>query len=262
MLKARDFRQSAWDKLKGQWGTMALTTLLVGIITGAASSLAGIGGIIVAGPFEVSQAQMYLNISRGETEKFENMFEGFKGNIGSAILAYVLINIFVFLWSLLFFIPGIIKGYSYAMTYFVLADNPDMAPNEARKRSMELMRGNKWRLFCLDFSFIGWALLSILTFGILTFWITPYQRQAYAEFYESITPESERKKEDAESAGDVPCPKCGAKNVKNAAFCTSCGAPMPLAKTEPVIADVHCPNCGSKNDSDSAFCTSCGAKLK
>ena len=83
-------------------------------------------------------------------------------------------------------IPGIIKSYSYAMTMYILADHPEMAPLDAIAESKRIMTGNKWRLFCLDLSFIGWLVLCILTFGILTLWVAPYQQCARAEFYESI----------------------------------------------------------------------------
>ena len=72
------------------------------------------------------------------------------------------------------------------MSYYILIDNPGLSANEARKRSMAMMRGNKWRLFCLDFSFIGWIVLCVLTFGILVFWVAPYQEAARAEFYQDL----------------------------------------------------------------------------
>ena len=90
-------------------------------------------------------------------------------------------------------IPGIIKSLSYSMSYFILLDNPDMSANDARKESMEMMDGNKGRLFCLYLSYIGWYLLSILTFGILLFWVGPSVRTATAFFYQSLLPEVEVK---------------------------------------------------------------------
>ena len=73
------------------------------------------------------------------------------------------------------------------MTYYILADNPSMTANDARRKSMDIMRGNKWRLFCLQLSFIGWLLLCVLTLGILTLWISPYIQTATAAFYEDIS---------------------------------------------------------------------------
>ncbi len=71
-------------------------------------------------------------------------------------------NLYVSLWSLLFVIPGIIANFSYYMTPFILSENPDMTARQAIKESKKLMKGNKWRLFCLEFSFWGWYLLAIL----------------------------------------------------------------------------------------------------
>ena len=67
-----------------------------------------------------------------------------------------------------------------------MVENPDITANEARKQSMIMMQGNRWRLFCLDFSFIGWVLLSCLTLGILFLWVVPYMEVAHASFYKSI----------------------------------------------------------------------------
>lgn len=83
--------------------------------------------------------------------------------------------------------PGIIKALSYSMSWYILCDDPKVGANAARKRSMELMRGHKWKLFCLSLSFIGWWLLCILTLGILSLWVVPYQQTALAHFYRSLT---------------------------------------------------------------------------
>ena len=72
------------------------------------------------------------------------------------------------------------------MSYYILKDNPNMSGDEARKASIEMMKGHKWELFCLEFSYIGWILLSILTFGILTLWVNPYMEVAKVAFYENL----------------------------------------------------------------------------
>ena len=91
--------------------------------------------------------------------------------------------VFIFLWSLLFIVPGIIKAHSYAMAKFILADNPDMEGIAALKASEKLMYGNRWRLFCLRFSFIGWFFLAVLTFGIGFIFLNPYVKAAETAFY-------------------------------------------------------------------------------
>ena len=96
-------------------------------------------------------------------------------------------SIFIFLWSLLFVIPGIIKSYSYSMSNFIMAENPEMSAKEAMEVSMEMMRGNKWRLFCLELSFIGWGILCLFTLGIGYLWLNPYINASLAAFYDDVS---------------------------------------------------------------------------
>ena len=96
-------------------------------------------------------------------------------------------SLYVLLWSLLLIIPGIIAGYSYAMTEYILAEHPDLTASEAIDCSKQMMSGNRWRLFCMQFSFIGWNLLSALTLGIGSLWVRPYQQAATAAFYREIS---------------------------------------------------------------------------
>lgn len=154
----------------------------------AALSYVYVGGValfLITGPLALGYTVLALHVIRAKEARVENLFSGFR-NFGAAFLVNLINGIFIFLWSLLLFIPGIIKTYSYRMSYYVLADNPEISANEARKRSMQIMRGNKWRLFCLDFSFIGWWLLTVLTLGILSFWIQPYKESACAAFYSRL----------------------------------------------------------------------------
>ena len=190
MLKAKDFRHQAWTALHGKWGMMALCTLIFELIIGACAGLAyfyvgGIAMLLLAGPLELGYAILALHVARLNAVKVDNLFDGFK-NYVKALALYIINGIFIALWSLLLVIPGIIKTYSYSMSMYILADNPDIDANEARKQSMAMMKGNKWRLFCLDFSFIGWWILCGITLGILSFWITPYHECAHAEFYQEL----------------------------------------------------------------------------
>lgn len=105
----------------------------------------------------------------------------------NAAITHLLETVRVILWSLLFIIPGIIASYSYAMTGYILAENPELTPKEVLQRSNEMMSGNRWRLFCLQFSFIGWAILSSLTLGIGNLWLTPYKQAATAAFYREVS---------------------------------------------------------------------------
>lgn len=192
-MHAKDFRLKAWSALSGNWGTMIVIALIVALISGACGSTAviGIGAVVlllIEGPLALGSAIANLKLVRKEGVQISNVFDGFK-NFMSAFVLALLNGIFVFLWSLLFIIPGIIKSYSYSMGMYILADNPAMEADAARKKSMEMMRGNKWRLFCLDCSFIGWWLLCILTFGALSLLVVPYHDAARAEFYRNLIAE-------------------------------------------------------------------------
>ena len=153
--------------------------------------------LLITGPLAAGTALLAVSVIRGNNVSVEMQFSGFK-NFVKTFLLNLINGIFIFLWSLLFFIPGIIKTFSYSMSYYVLLDNPSMSSNDARKRSMEIMAGNKWRLFCLEFSFIGWGILCLLTLGILSFWVSPYMESAKAAFYQSLVKKDEAEKPDAE----------------------------------------------------------------
>ena len=94
--------------------------------------------------------------------------------------------VFTFLWSLLLVIPGIIKAYAYSMSFYILADNPELTASEALAKSQSLMRGHKMELFILELSFIGWFFLIGLTFGLAAIYVAPYMEATMANFYNSI----------------------------------------------------------------------------
>lgn len=192
MLNAKDFRRDAWGKLKGKWGTAALIALIDTLIMAVCGALSyvyvgGIVSLLITGPLSLGLSVVSLNIARQNAIEVNQLFSGFK-HFGKAFLVNLLNGIFIVLWTLLFIIPGIVKTFSYSMSYYILADNPELSATEVRERSIELMRGNKWRLFCLEFSFIGWGILCVLTLGILSFWIIPYEQAAVAAFYRNLLP--------------------------------------------------------------------------
>ena len=92
----------------------------------------------------------------------------------------------VALGLLLFILPGILASYSYRMAFMLLADNPDWSPWRALRESRQLMYGHRWRLACLDASFIGWFLLVGVTFGLAGLFVMPYYATAHAAFYEDL----------------------------------------------------------------------------
>lgn len=124
----------------------------------------------------------FLTVANGEKYNMGELFDGYH-NFGPVFLTMFLKQIYVLLWSLLLIVPGIVKSYSYAMTEFLMRDNPELKYNEAIEESMNMMSGHKMQLFLLDLGLIGWAILSILTMGIGFLFLIPYQQTAHAEFY-------------------------------------------------------------------------------
>ena len=187
-MRSKDYRQRAWAALSNKWGTVVLAMLIVVLLSAAINAIPGVGQIaslLLSGPLQLGFVIVIMKVLKDEVVDVSNVFDGFK-DFMSSFLLYLLNTIFVALWSLLFVITGIIASYSYSMSYFILKDNPGMDANEARKASIEMMKGHKWQLFCLEFSFIGWIILSVLTFGILTLWVGPYIATARAAFYEEL----------------------------------------------------------------------------
>ncbi len=110
--------------------------------------------------------------------------------------AYFLMEIKVFLWFLLFIIPGIIKAFAYALTPFLLVDCPELSALQCIKLSNQMMKGHKFDLFYLYLSFIGWILLSILTLGIGLLWLVPYMQTSTASFYLDVKAQYQQKQEE------------------------------------------------------------------
>ena len=180
--------QQAWADLSGKWGMAALATLIYfAIMLGIqrVPFLGFIASLIITGPMALGMTIFMLTISRKKEARIGQIVEGFN-NFGTALAAYLLIGLMVCLWLLLLIIPGIIAAFAYSQTFFIIADNKDINPIDAMKKSVSIMYGHKWKLFCLGLRFIGWILLCILTLGILFLWITPYMYVSYAKFYDDI----------------------------------------------------------------------------
>jgi uncharacterized membrane protein len=176
-------RKQSYDLLEGRWMISALIFLVYTVIMGAASSI--VIGTILLLPLTYSIKVIFLDLNRGQELNASDLFGGFK-DYGRILLTMLLTDIYIFLWSLLFVIPGIIKYYSYSMVPYVLRDYPDLSFDEAIEQSMHMMSGFKSKLFMLDLSFIGWAILCVFTLGIGFFWLIPYVYTNHALFYEDL----------------------------------------------------------------------------
>lgn len=129
-----------------------------------------------------------LGVRRGEEMGYGTLFDGF-AFAGKLIVLYLLMVIFITLWSMLFVIPGIIAAYRYRFAMYNLCENPEISAMEALSMSKAQTAGYKWQLFVLDLSFIGWFLLSGLTMGILMIWVMPYYTQTDVGYFQQIKQE-------------------------------------------------------------------------
>ena len=252
MKVSADYRMLALDALRGKWKTAVLTGIAASalgatIVSSSNSAisnsnqakdihfnlfaqpnggrllavlLVGIGlwailQLIVGGAVQLGYAHFNLNLVDGNDAAISDLFSQ-KDRLWDGFCMKFLQGLYIALWSLLLVIPGIVKTYSYAMTPYIMSEHPSLTANEAITESRRIMDGNKWRLFCLDFSFIGWELLcslplyaggflvlkyftgseamAISLFLLLTiplsigfFFVRPYEEAAWATFYRDIT---------------------------------------------------------------------------
>lgn len=220
MKYAADFREEARAGLNGRWGVAIGTGLVAGLLGAGSNSfrtpnfewknnynfnseyammilpiILGIASIVMlyalvtiflGGAINLGYCRFNKNLINDTNPQFRDLFSRFHIFWKGFGLQFMM-GLFTFLWTLLFIIPGIIAAYRYAMAPYILDDNPDMPVMEAISRSKEMMDGNKWRLFCLDISFIGWSILSALTCGIGYLWLGPYMAAARAAFYNEVS---------------------------------------------------------------------------
>ena len=111
------------------------------------------------------------------------LFSAFKQGYMNIAKILVIRDIKIFLWSLLFVIPGVIKSYQYRMLPYILAENPDITTQDAFDRSKQLTDGQKLDIFVLDLSFIGWYFLGSILFGIGLYFVYPYFKSTNALLY-------------------------------------------------------------------------------
>lgn len=209
-MKNKDLKKAALASLDGNWSKFVLLSLFYAVIAFAVvivlsipfvwgSALSGdvvvsksnnnivsIVANIILWPFIWAYAIIFLRHFRHRSDtEVSNLFDGYRQYL-RITLTLLLQAVYTFLWTLLLIVPGIVKHYSYSMTSYVLHDNPELKYDDAINRSMELMKGQKMKLFLLDLSFIGWVLLGILTLGIGLLWVYPYLHTSHAAFYDNL----------------------------------------------------------------------------
>ena len=187
----RVFRANARAQLGGnifnQVWLMALVVCVVQLVVLSLASSIVIGVILVGGLVSFGSCRVFLQMVRGQKPQPEipDLFSG-SDQLVSLVILYCLQALFTILWALLFFVPGIVKSYAYSMAFYIKHDHPDYDWKKCLDESQRYMKGNKWQLFCLDFSFIGWILLGSCCCGLGMLWVIPYQQLSHANFYENL----------------------------------------------------------------------------
>lgn len=202
MLENYQLRYHARVQLGGgifrsPWLNMLLACAVIPAASALSASLLFVGAMalfVVTGALQYGLARVTVRCARGQNWSVGQVFCGFNEGFVKTLLLHLVQTIFIFLWTLLFIIPGIIKTYSYAMVYYLQQEpgNVNKEPTDLLTESRRMMDGYKFKLFCLDLSFIGWYFLGALCFGIGTFFVTPYHQTARANFYASLCGERNR----------------------------------------------------------------------
>ena len=220
-----EIRRQARDNLRGHWGQAVIAAMVAGLLGGgitsasssaggsagsssstldleafqslppevmhAATTILGVVGIlalmgfVIGGTVQLGYSVYLLKQYHRQETSIGDLFSQFF-RFGTGFAQKFFVNLYTILWTLLFVIPGIVKGFSYAMTPFILADNPNLTANQAITRSRELMDGHKWELFVLRLTFIGWDIAAALTMNIGHLALNPYKNAAEAAFYREI----------------------------------------------------------------------------
>ena len=199
------FKATGKANFKANYWPFVGVSLLLGLVTGAFSLdidttepflgmlapfavITSIGGIaltlLVANPLEVGANRFFLESTTFHKGDVGRIGLGFSVNYGNVVLTQFLKMLFIFLWSLLFLVPGIVRAFGYFAVPYILAENPNIDHDRALTLSREMTMGYKGDLFILEFSFLGWYLLNCLTLGILgIFYVNPYLYGTRAEAY-------------------------------------------------------------------------------
>jgi uncharacterized membrane protein len=217
MKTNKEYKNAALAALKGNWAPfvvaviimMAFMYVIMGPYLFVYQVSLGMNQIVISPAFALAAVALYILgmplltmpltlgfdyasnrlLVEGDNRAVGNLFRDSFGRWGRKVWGMFLMNFFISLWSLLLIIPGFIKFYAYALTPYILIDNPELSANQAINLSQKMMKGHKFDMFILHLSFIGWIFLSIFTFGIGLLWLLPYMMTAQAAFYQDVKKE-------------------------------------------------------------------------
>jgi uncharacterized membrane protein len=216
MKTNQEYKNAALAALKGNWAPAVVTSIVLMAVIYLFSGpyiyvgLVGLEQLMVSSPkfvwvalglFYFGFIFMYMPMFVGYANATRDLYNDGDGRLLSNTVSgtfrlyfrnvwgMFLSGLYIFLWTLLLIVPGVIKSFAYAMTPYILNDYPELSANQAINLSRKMMKGHKFDLFCLLLSFIGWSILSIFTIGIGTLWLYPYMYTSMAAFYQDVKKE-------------------------------------------------------------------------
>ena len=206
-----EYRAQAREALQNRWGEAAIVSLIIllaamiiatpSFIAEWAGSITTLLSVLVL-PLQYAYYISLLERTRGNEEELTHYTFQYTINHAYTNTRFLVAGLFIMLISMVaaiftLGIGAIVVKYMYSMVPYLLHDYPELTPREAMKISREMMSGQKWELFVLDLTFIGWILLSIITFGVGMIFVEPYMSTARAAFYEDL--KSEKLVEEADN---------------------------------------------------------------
>lgn len=185
-MKSRaEIKAIAKERFRSQYGVTVGAGFLIMLLTGCVG-WTFVGTLLLVPPLTVGLVWFSIKVYKGQQADISDAFTGFS-DFGRNVAGMLWMWLFTFLWTLLFVIPGIVKGIAYFMTPYILADTKNVSATDALKLSMRMTQGYKGEIFVMILSFLGWAILSGLTGGLLwIFYIGPYWNTSFAGLYQEL----------------------------------------------------------------------------
>ena len=193
MKSRQEIKAIAKEAMARQRGAAILIILAVALVSSAGALFARIPIIgslfslaisFITMALSVSVNSSFIRVYCGEKSSVGDTFSGLAVNFFRKVGGMYWMSLWIFLWSMLLVVPGVIKSLAYSMTPYILADCPEVNATDALKLSMRMTDGHKGELFVFALSWIGWGLLIPVTFGILGIvHVIPYYSTAMAGYY-------------------------------------------------------------------------------
>ena len=181
MRKARTLLEPHWILSIG-------VCLVYGLMLAIPSELNRYGEIVsflLAGPLQLGLCFFFLNLIKGKETHFELLFEGFKPLV-TVLLSYAIITVLTVVGLFLLFVPGIFVALGFSMTYYIIAEDPEISFQAALEQSWKLTDGYKMELLELNLRFIPWYLLGVLCLIVGVLAVIPWHNTTLALYYEDL----------------------------------------------------------------------------